>query len=82
MGYQTGAEILEKWTSSEEAKAEEREIKSIQSDISTARGLIADALARYKKKKLKVRSVKAASEDPFAELADYSTRGQIHDAFG
>ena len=81
MSYCTPKEILEKFETTE-SRQEAREVAAIQKDISTARAAIADALARYRKTKLRARSRKAATEDPFEELKDYESRQQIHDDYG
>lgn len=60
----------------------QREIRAIQKDIATARGVIADGIARYKKTRLRVRSKKAAEENPFADLANYNSREDIRNAYG
>jgi hypothetical protein len=82
MGFQTKEDLLKKWTGTTEAREEAKEIKAIRNDIAAARAILLDGLARYKKKKLKVRSVKAADEDPFAELGDYSSEAEIQDSYG
>jgi hypothetical protein len=81
MEYQSAREILDKWET-EESREKAREIKEIRADIATARDVLADGLARYRKKKLKARSKKKAAEDPFADLADYRSEDDIHDAYG
>lgn len=63
-------------------REQKREIRAIQKDIVTARGVIADGIARYKKARLRVRSKKAAEENPFADLADYNSREDIRNAYG
>ena len=84
MGYQSKEDILAKWeaNATTEDRLEALEAKQIRKDLETARAVIADGLARYKKKKLKARSKKAAQEDPFAELAGYESRQQIQDEYG
>lgn len=62
-------------------RQKQREITAIRKDIATARGVIADARARYIKQRLRLRSKKAA-EDPFAALADYNSREDIRNAYG
>lgn len=81
MGFTTKEEILKKWETTE-SRAEAKETAAIRKDIATARGYIEDALARYRKAKLKAKSKKKATEDPFAELADYRTRQSIQDDYG
>ena len=61
----------------------EREMKSIRRDVATARGIIADGLLRYKKKMLHARSKKHVEDlSMFAELDGYSSKRDIHDAYG
>ena len=50
----------------ENFRSKKREIQAIQKDIATVRGIIADGHARYIKQRLRLRSKKAATEDPFA----------------
>lgn len=83
MAYQTAEEILNKWVgNSQELKHEAAEIENVKKDILTAKTSIADAIARYKKKKLRTRSKKAADENPFSELDGYESRQQIQDDYG
>lgn len=81
MAYQTKQDILDKWETPE-SRQEAREIQAIKKDIETAQASIQDALDRYRKAKLRAKSKKAAKEDPFAELADYTSRQDIQDAYG
>ena len=81
MSYCTTEDILKKWESPE-SRQEAREMADLRKDIMTATNAISDALARYRKTKLRSRSKKKAQEDPFAELADYESRQQIHDDYG
>lgn len=67
---------------SEDFRAQQREIRSIQKDIATARGIIADGQTRYIKQRLRLRSRKAAVENPFADLGGYNSKRDIHDAYG
>jgi len=61
----------------------EREVKAIRKDIAAARKIIADGLARYKKKMLKARSLKQVEElSMFTELDGYSSKQEIQDAYG
>lgn len=63
--------------------SQQRAANGIRKDIATARGLIADCLARYKKKMLHARSKKQAEDlSMFAELADYNRKEEIQEAFG
>lgn len=59
-----------------------REIRTLQKDIATARGIIADGIARYIKQRLRLRSKKAAEENPFADLEGYNSRKDIQEAYG
>lgn len=81
MSYTTKNDILAKWET-KESKAEAREIADIRKDIATARAYVSDALDRYKKAKLRLKSKKQAQEDPFADLAPYTRREQIRDDYG
>ena len=63
-------------------KSQKREIQALQKDIATARGIIADGQARYIKQRLRLRSKKAATEDPFADLAGYNSKKDIQEAYG
>ena len=83
MELYTQQEVMDFWDShaTQEAKAEKAEIESIQKDIDTAQKYIRDALARYRKDKTRSRS-KAKGSDPFSELAQYTSREDIHEAFG
>lgn len=66
----------------EDFRAQQREIRSIQKDIATARGIIADGQVRYIKQRLRLRSRKAAVENPFADLDGYNSKRDIQDAYG
>lgn len=50
-------------------------------DIFKAKGVVQEAITRYTKQKLRLRSKKAA-EDPFAELSDYRSIEDIQEAYG
>ena len=66
-----------------EWRIKEREIKAIRKDIASARKIIADGLAHYKKKTLKAKSLKQAEDlSVFAELDDYGSKQEIQDAYG
>jgi hypothetical protein len=68
---------------SDEYLAQQREVKSVRKDIETARGIISDALLRYKKKMLHARSKKQAEDlSVFAELDPYGSKLDIQDAYG
>lgn len=77
----TKQDVLEKW-SNDKTRARDREVEGIKKDMSTARSYIQDALDRYRKKKLRARSKKQATENPFAELDGYESRQQIQDDYG
>lgn len=83
MELYTAEEIINFWdnNATKEQKAERYEIEAIQKDIETARKYIKDALARYRKDKTKSRS-RAKAEDPFVDLKEYTSREDIHEAFG
>lgn len=63
-------------------RAQQREIQAIQKDIATARGIIADGQTRYIQQRLRLRSKKAAEENPFADLEGYNSRKDIQEAYG
>ena len=68
---------------SQEWLSQERKIKSIRTDIATARGIISDGLVRYKKKMLHAKNKKQVEDlSMFAELDGYESKQQIQDAFG
>lgn len=83
MSLYTTNEIMDLWDSNAtaESKEERMEVEEIRKDIDTAQRYIADALARYRKDKTRSRS-KAKGSDPFAELAEYSSRNDIQEAYG
>lgn len=81
MSKTTKEEVL-KILQGEDFRERQREIRAIQKNISTARGVIADGIARYKKACLRVRSKKVATENPFADLEGYNSRMDIQEAFG
>ena len=58
------------------------ELAQLTADLRKAEELIRNALLRYRKDKLKKKSLKKAAEDEFAELADYPTRESIRDCYG
>ncbi|MDR1558697.1 MAG: hypothetical protein LBS84_03170 [Clostridiales bacterium] len=64
-------------------REKERNARDIRKDIAAARAIIESGLARYKKKKLRARSLKQA-EGPnlFAELEPYESKQEIQEAFG
>lgn len=83
MGYLTTDEVLKKWERSDPEYCDRKEeIESLKKDIRTARGIVYDSVTRYKKKKLRVRTLKAAEEEPYRDLADYEKREDIHEAYG
>ena len=63
-------------------REQKREIRMLQKDIATARGIIADGIARYIKQRLRLRSKKAAEENPFADLKGYNSKKDIQEAYG
>lgn len=83
MELYTEQAVMDFWdeNATQEAKAEREEIAAIEKDIDTARKYIKDALARYRKDKTRSRS-KKKGENPFAELDQYTSREDIHEAFG
>ncbi len=81
MSYQMKDDILAKWDSAEH-RAKAQSMKTLQKDISTARGIIADGLANYRKKKLRAKSKKEAAENPWKDLEDYRSERDIEDAYG
>mgnify|MGYP005928277097 CR=1 FL=1 len=85
MSMVTKQEILEFWKKHEtpEAKAERREVEALKKDLRIAQDSIQDAIARYRKTKLRARSkAKAGSEDVFRPLAEYSSQTDIQNAYG
>ena len=59
------------------------ELAQLRADLRKASELIGSAVIRYRKEKLKKKSLKAAEEeDLFAELNDYTTRENIRDCYG
>lgn len=82
MSYQSADDILAKWKPSDEEIAEAEEVKAIRKAISTAKDAIHDAKVRYIKQRLRLKSKKKASEEPFEDLKIYNTREQIHDDYG
>lgn len=69
MSMVTKQEILEFWKKHEtpEAKEERREVEALKKDLRIAQDSIQDAIARYRKAKLRARSkAKASSEDIFS----------------
>lgn len=81
MSKTTKEEVL-KILQGEDFRERQREVRAIQKDISTARGVIADGIARYKKARLRVRSKKVATENPFADLEGYNSKKDIQEAYG
>ena len=85
MSFTTAQEILSLWAKNEtpEARRERLEIKALRRDLETAQEGIQDAIARYRKVKLRARSKKQAnSPDVFAELDAYSSQEYIRTAYG
>lgn len=60
MSFTTAQEILSLWAKNEtpEARRERLEIKALRRDLETAQEGIQDAIARYRKVKLRARSKK------------------------
>lgn len=59
------------------------ELEQLRAALKKASELIGSAMVRYRKEKLKKKSLKQAKEeDPFAELADYTSRENIRDCYG
>jgi len=59
------------------------ELEQLRTDLRKAQELITGAVIRYRKEKLKKKSMKKAEEEnPFAELEDYTTRENIRDCYG
>ena len=69
------------WSNLEENK---KESDAIKKDISTARGIINDALTRYIKKQLGAGNKKQAEDMSlmFKELEEYKSEREIQDAYG
>jgi hypothetical protein len=66
-----------------EWRAREREGKALRKDIQNARKIIADGLARYRKKMLHAKSLKQAEDrSMFDVLDDYRNKEDIQEAFG
>ena len=81
----TAQAVLELWDKNmtREEKDAQREVKSLEKDIDTAQEYIDDAIARYRKAKLRARSkAKANSDDVFKDLEDYSSTVDIQNAYG
>ena len=59
------------------------ELNQLRADLRKASELITNAVIRYRKEKLKKKSMKKAEEDDaFAELEDYTSRENIRDCYG
>lgn len=59
------------------------ELEQLTADLKKASDLIGSAVIRYRKEKLKKKSLKvAAEENEFTELADIPTRESIRDLYG
>lgn len=59
------------------------ELEQLKADLRKAGELIASAVIRYRKEKLKKKSLKAAEEETeFAELEDYTSREDIRSCYG
>ena len=59
------------------------ELEELEANLKKASELITGAVIRYRKEKLKKKSLKAAEqEDEFAELEGYTTKESIRDLYG
>ena len=59
------------------------ELEALRANMRKAGEMITGAVVRYRKEKLKKKSLKAAEEDnEFAELDDYPTREEIRNCYG
>lgn len=59
------------------------ELEALRANMRKAGEMITGAVIRYRKEKLKKKSLKAAEEDnEFAELDDYPTREEIRNCYG
>ena len=59
------------------------ELEDLTANMRKASELITNAVIRYRKEKLKKKSMKEAeADDPFEELKDYPTRESIRDLYG
>lgn len=59
------------------------ELEALNADLRKVSELITNAVIRYRKEKLKKKSLKKAEdENAFAELEDYSSRENIRDCYG
>lgn len=76
MSKTTKEEVLQ-MLQGQDFRDQKREIRTLQKDIATARGIIADGIARYIKQRLRLRSKKAAEENPFADLEGYNSKKDI-----
>lgn len=79
----TAEAVMDFWdvNATAEMKAKRARIEEIKKDQDTARKYINDAIARYRKDKTRSRS-KAKAEDPFIDLADYTSKDDIQESFG
>lgn len=85
MSLTTPQEILDLWAKNESAEAKEERlaINSLRWDIEKAQESIQDAIGRYRKQKLRMRSkAKANAPDVFSELDQYSSMEDIRNAYG
>lgn len=81
----TAEEVMKFWDNNrtKESKDEEYEVQQIKKDLATANEYLTDAIARYRKKKLRAKSKAAAqAEDPFKDLEGYDSENAIADAYG
>ena len=85
MWKETTAEDVLKVMRNDSKKLEEAmdELEALNADLRKVSELITNAVIRYRKEKLKKKSLKKAEdENAFAELDDYSSRENIRDCYG
>lgn len=85
MWKETTAEDVLKVMRNDSKKLDEAmdELEALNADLRKVSELITNAVIRYRKEKLKKKSLKKAEdENAFAELEDYSTRENIRDCYG
>ncbi len=85
MWKETTAEDVLKTMRNDSKKLDEAmdELDALNADLRKVSELITNAVIRYRKEKLKKKSLKKAEEEnAFAELDDYSSRENIRDCYG
>ena len=85
MWKETTAEDVLKVMRNDSKKLDEAmdELEALNADLRKVSELITNAVIRYRKEKLKKKSLKKAEdENAFAELDDYSSRENIRDCYG